>query len=53
MAKVLIFSAFALAERQLLAYIKPRALPWAMFSPALQAGIMTSNCKYRLCKSLF
>ena len=47
MAKALIFSAFALSGRQLLANIKPRALPWAMFSLALQAGITTSNCKYR------
>ena len=31
----------------------PRALSWAKFSLALQAGIMISNCKYLLCKSLF
>ena len=34
---------FFVSGRQLLANIKPRALPWAMFSQALQTGMMTSN----------
>ena len=38
-------NAFAPSGRQLLANIKTQGLPWAMFSQALQASMMTSNCK--------